>query len=458
MTIWHPSIAKDEAGRPLYVAIALAIEADILSGRLKPGDQLPTHRDLADRLKVTVGTVSRGYTEARKAGWISGEIGRGTYVLDRNAGRFPAQSDGRENVIDLGLNIPIESPAPDLAAALRGLSAVEDMQSLLRYTPTDPHSGRVAGQMVLERHGLTVDADKIVLCAGTQHGLGVALDAVARAGDCILAEELTYPAFRPLADVRGLRTYPVALDEQGIVPSALHAACRKVRPKALYIVPTLHNPTTGTLSAARRRELVNVARRHDLMIIEDDVYRMLAAEAPPPIARLAPERTVYVTSLSKTFAPGLRVGYLVGPPAQYTNLVRAVQHSIWMLSPITTALAARWVFQGEFDSIVAAKRKEAAARQALAAKILPRRRVRTAKACYHLWLSTGWNADAFTLMARERGVLVTPASAFYLGSGRPPEAVRVSLSAARDRSELASALERLSDLLDRPGTSISARL
>src|SRR5215475_2278225 len=105
MTMWTPSITRNEAGRPLYVTIALAIEADILSGRLKPGDQLPTHRDLADRLKVTVGTVSRGYSEARKAGWISGEIGRGTYVLDRNAGRFPAPTDHRDDVIDLGLNV-----------------------------------------------------------------------------------------------------------------------------------------------------------------------------------------------------------------------------------------------------------------------------------------------------------------------------------------------------------------
>src|SRR5262249_55303697 len=253
---------------------------DILSGRLKPGEQLPTHRDLADRLKVTVGTVSRGYSEARKAGWISGEIGRGTYVLDRNAGQFPATAEHRDNVIDLSLNVPVETSAPDLAAALRGLSSMEDTQSLLRYMPEDPYSARLAGQMVLERHGLSIDADKIVLCAGTQHGLGVALDVVARAGNCILAEELTYPAFKPLADARGLRTYPVALDEHGIVPSALQAACRKVRPKALYIVPTLHNPTTETLSTSRRKELVEIARRHNLIIIEDDLYRMLAIEAP----------------------------------------------------------------------------------------------------------------------------------------------------------------------------------
>jgi len=289
------------------------------------------------------------------------------------------------------------------------------------------------------------------MCAGAQHGLSVALEAVARAGDCVLAEELTYPAFRPLAESRGLRIQPVALDEKGIVPGSLKAACRKSRPKALYLVPTLHNPTAHTLSEERRAAIVEIAHRHDLFIIEDDVYRMLQPEAPLPIAKIAPERTIYVTSLSKSFVPGLRLGYVVGPPELHSRLVGAVDNSIWMLPPITVALATHWVLHGEFDSIVNGKRKEAAARQALAAGILPADRLSTASTSYHLWLKTNGNAESFTLRAREKGVVVIPGSSFYLGSGRPPEAVRVSLSAARDRSVLVTALERLRDVIEGPG-------
>src|SRR5215831_10752908 len=132
MTIWKPSVMFDKAARPYYRSISQAIESDVLAGRLKPGDQLPPHRELANRLKVTVATVSRAYAEARKAGWISGEIGRGTFVLDRQAGRFPKSKQASEDVIDLGLNIPSASPAPDLACALRALAAKEDVPSLLR--------------------------------------------------------------------------------------------------------------------------------------------------------------------------------------------------------------------------------------------------------------------------------------------------------------------------------------
>src|SRR5262249_25147559 len=153
---------------------------------------------------------------------------------------------------------------------------------------------------------------------------------------------------------------PVALDDEGIVPRALDAACRKARPKALYVVPTLHNPTTATLPLARRQAVVEIARRYDLAIIEDDIYRMLAPQAPPPVAHLAPERTIYVTSLSKSLAPGLRLGYMVAPAAHRARVMRGIQSSIWMVSPIAAALATHWVLQGEFEAIAAAKRKEAA--------------------------------------------------------------------------------------------------
>jgi DNA-binding transcriptional MocR family regulator len=447
--------------RPLYLAIAGAIEADVLSGRLRPGDRLPPHRELAERLGIAVGTVSRGYAEARRAGWVSGEVGRGTLVLDRRAGRFPGPRGEGGGPIDLSLNVPIEAPAPDLAAALRELSVDERAQSMLGYTESrgSPRD-RQAGAMVLERHGLSAEPDHVVLCAGSQHGLGVALEAVTRPGECALAEELTYPAFRPIAEARGLRVYPVALDEQGIVPRALDAACRKARPKALYVIPTLHNPTTGSLSAERRAAVAEVARRRDLIVIEDDVHRMLARDAAPPIAQLAPERTIYVASLSKSFAPGLRVGYIAAPAALRDALASAVWRSVWMLSPIATALATHWVLRGDFDSIAAGKRREAQARQALAARVLPREGIRAATTSYHLWLLTGEarSADAFALQARERGVLVTPSTAFYLGSGAPPKAVRVSLSAAPDRSTLLTGLERLRHLLEEPVAAPSRTL
>jgi DNA-binding transcriptional MocR family regulator len=363
-------------------------------------------------------------------------------------------------LIDLGLNVPLAQPEPDLAVALRVVADQQDVQSLLHYMSTrGERNDRLAGAMVLQRHGLTVDPDNVVLCAGAQHGVGAALQAVLRPGDCVLAEELTYPAFRPIAEAQGLRIYPVKLDEHGILPRALDTACRKTRAKAIYTIPTLHNPTTASLSAERRAAVAAIARRRALTIIEDDIHRMLAPDAPAPIAALAPERTIYVASLSKSFAAGLRVGYMAPPPDLRDRLIEAVWRSLWTLSPLATALATHWISRGDFVSITAAKRREAAARQALAAKMLPPERVRTGAAAYHLWLTTGGlTAEVFTLRARERGVVVTPSSAFHLGSGPAPGAVRVSLSAAGDHSILVAGLERLGQVLDSLDSPVSARL
>ncbi|HKD99915.1 MAG TPA: PLP-dependent aminotransferase family protein [Planctomycetota bacterium] len=466
MTIWMPATLDPRA--PIYASIARSIETDVLAGRLRPGDRLPTHRDLARRVGVTVGTVSRAYAEARTAGWISGEVGRGTFVRDRRAGRFAdrreARSDGvdlsmreaRSDGVDLSMNVPIDEPAPDLAAALRGLAAAPDVASLLRYAPTrGARRDREAGAAVLERHGLAVDPENVVVCAGAQHGVGAALEAASRPGDNVLAEELTYPGLRPLAEARGLRVHPVAIDDEGVVARSVDLACRRTKAKALYLVPTLHNPTGSTLSRARREAIAEIARRHGLVVIEDDIHRLLSTGAPPPIAHFAPERTIHVASLSKCFVPGLRVGYLAAPPALRDRVADAVWRSIWMTSPVATALATRWVLSGDLDSIAAGKRREAAARQALAAKVLSRDRVPAPTTAYHLWLSTGprWSGDAFAHEARARGVGVTPATAFHLGSGPPPAAVRVSLSAAPNRSVLAAALERLRQVLERSAPS-----
>lgn len=454
MTIWTPTLVP---GR-LSAVIAHAIEADVLAGRLRPGDRLPTHRDLADRLKISVGTVSRAYADARKAGWLSGEVGRGTFVTDRAAGRFPSNPSGHEAIVDLGLNVPIDSPAPDLAAAMRALAADPGTPSLLQYALTASDRDQRAGAIVMQRHGIRVDPGNVLLCAGTQHGIGIALDTVTRVGDCIVAEELTYPGLRPLASTRGLRIVPLAMDKHGVIPDAFDAACRKARPKAFYTVPTLHNPTMLTTPLKRRRELVEIARRHGVMIIEDDIYRMLAPDAPPPLAQLAPEQTLYVTSLSKSLAPGLRLGYLLTPEACRGRASRAIQDSIWNVSPITAALAAHWVFGAEFVAVADGKRREAAARQAMAASVLGRKRPGISGAPYHLWLSTGRSADAVALDARANGVVVTPSSAFYLGSGVPPAAIRISLSATRDRAVLKTALEKLREVLDSPHARRSASL
>lgn len=460
MTIWTPVLGPDAA--PRYRAIARALEDDVRTGRLQPGDRLPPQRELADQLGVTVGTVSRAYAEARKSGLVRGEVGRGTYVLDPSGREALVRTapSAAPGLVDLSLNVPVETGSPDLPAALRALAASPDVAELLRYMGTEGRApDREAGARVLRDHGLAVDPDDVILCAGAQHATGLAFEAALRPGDTLLAEQLTSPALASLAEARGFTLRPVAMDAEGLLPEALEAACRAWNPKALYTISTLHNPTTATLSAARREAIAEVARLHDLLLVEDDVHRLLAPEAPPPLAAYAPERTVYAASLAKCLAPGLRVGYVTAPPHLRAALVESVWRSLWMVSPVTLALATGWIEDGTFAAVGRAKRREAVARQALAAERLPAARLRGGGAAYHGWLDVGpdWTAEGFALEARTRGVAVTPSGAFFLGPGRPPAAVRISLSAARDRAELGPALDVLARLLEEPGT-VRARL
>lgn len=455
MTIWSPEPPAIE-GQPVYLGIARALEADVRAGRLVAGARLPTHRELAERLGVNVGTVSRAYAECERGGWIRGEVGRGTFVRGEPAAapeeRFGrAASGGGDAPIDLGLNYPVEDPAPDLAVALRTLAAeVEAGRSadFLGYRgPEGAPEDREAGSAALALHGVRAAADRVVIAAGAQHGLSTTLAATCRPGDAVAAESLSYPGLRAAAESRGLRVVAVEMDEQGVRPEAFEAVCASARPRVLYLSPTLQNPTTQTLGTDRRERICEIAERNQVWILEDDVHRMLAPEPPPALAAIAPDRVVHVASLSKCLAPALRIAYLAVPQVLMERVVDQVWASVWTSSPLTAALASGWVRDGTFSRVAIGRRAEAAARQDLAAEVLaglpPGFAAASAPTAYHLWLRLPepWNATAFASAARDRGVVVTPAEAFHLGPGPAPAAVRISLSCAPDRAVLHRGLQ-----------------
>ena len=460
MTIssWNPDLLEspEAAGVPLYRRLALRLEDDIRAGRLSAGEKLPTHRDLADRLGVNVGTVSRAYAECERGGWIRGEVGRGTFVGgaandEERFGRGPV-APGRE-LVDLSLNYPVRAPVPDLAASLRALAAeVErgEAAEFLAYAETEGSPDeRAAGAEALALHGVDVAPRDVLVASGAQHGLFAALAATCRPGEAIAAESLTYPGLRAAAEMLGLRVLPLAMDEEGVLPEALEDACANGSPRVFYTSPTLQNPTTSTLSETRRAAIAEIASRHGVWIVEDDVHRLLEPDAAPPLASRLPERTVYLASLSKCLAPALRIAWVAAPPALASALSDALWCTVWTHSPLTAALASAWVRDGTLERVAAGRRREARARQSLAAEVLGALpdgfRLRAAPTAYHGWLElpVGTSASAFANAAREQGVAVSPAGAFHLGPGPAPAAVRLSLSAAPDRASLHRGLSGL---------------
>jgi DNA-binding transcriptional MocR family regulator len=246
MTSWTPDLASQSG--PRYRAIAEALADDVRRGALTAGARLPTHRDLAWRLKVTVGTVSRAYAEAERRGLISGEVGRGTFVRALAAPPALRLHDAAPDAdfIDLGVHRPrAEGEAPLLAEALRQLADTPELAQLMEY---QPHAGRdaerAAGAAWIERSGgLAAAPEQVVVTASGQHAMAAILAAIAEPGDSLAVEALTYPGIRAIASLLHLKIVPIALDEHGIVPEALEAACRAGRLRALYALPTLHNPT-----------------------------------------------------------------------------------------------------------------------------------------------------------------------------------------------------------------------
>ena len=448
---WLPSLG-DRTG-PKYLRIVDALAEDIYAGRLGVGARLPTHRDLAWRLGVTVGTVSRAYAEAERRGLLVGEVGRGSYVRAgaRSAANLEMPAPSEPPLIELGVNRPPSGLADAaFAAGLTRLGQSPNLGALLNY---ETYGGRWAQRLAAARwitgRGLAAPPDRVVLTCGAEHAIAAALSAFCDPGGEILVEALTWPGTRALASLLRLNLRPLPMDDLGIVPEALDIACRTGAARLLYTMPTLHNPTGATQPPDRRASIAEIARRHELTILEDDVYGFLACDEVPPLAAFAPERTIFVTSTSKSISPALRVGVAALPEDRVARFGAAARAMNWMPPTLMAELFARWVDDGTADGLAGRTRQEMARRQAVALRRLDGLAVRMAPHAFHLWLALPepWRVPEFVSAARGRGLSLTPTDLFVAGRAPTPHAVRVSLSAPADCTMLERGLAELVALL-----------
>lgn len=433
--MWLPNLEKRRG--PVYRAIADALDEDVQNGTLRAGTRLPPHRDLADHLGVTVTTVTRAYTEASRRGLTSGHVGRGTFIR----GNEPDDRAAESLPFDLSINVLMpDKEVANLQPRLFQRRVLPWMQ-ILGYIPPKGHlRHRQAMAAWLARGGFVVDPEHLVLTAGAQHGLSTTFAALLRPGETLLAEELTYGGARVLAQQHRLKLRGVAMDAEGLRPDALEQACRTSRARALYCMPRLQNPTSAIMSERRRRQIATLAEKHRLTIIEDDVYGFLSPERAP-LAALLPGRTVYVTSLSKSLFPGMRLGCVVAPPDLLEKIVAVVWSSMIMASPIGADLLSGWIEDGTAARIAEWKRHELTARQQMARRLLQGERMQTHPSSAHIWLQlpARWTSESFAAHARARGVILNAASQFAVDE-QPARAVRVCLGPPRTRGGLEQAL------------------
>ncbi len=445
MIDWMPNLELSD--KPRYLAIADAIASDIEAGRLSNADRLPPQRKLAARLGIDFTTVARGYGEAQRRGLVVSKVGQGTSVAGPAFTSAAVQRPAaRPLLVDLSMNLPPEQDDPALLRRMReGIAAVsQDVMGLLRYqgfggAPAD----KDAASNWLGRRALVPSQERIFVTPGAHPALLGIFGLLAQRGEVILCEAITYPGARAIAAQLGLSLVGLPLDREGIDPDAFADACRTMKPKALYLNPTLHNPTTLTIPKDRRDAIAATARRFNVPIIEDDAYGFIPMKTPPPFAAIVPDLTWHVAGLAKCIGAGLRAAYVLAPDTRSGwPFAAALRAANVMASPFTAAIVTRWIEDGTADAILRFIRTEAAARQALATSILPPGSFQADPISFNLWvnLPAPWTRSAFIGHMRETGVGVVASDVFTV-TGTPPEAVRVCLGGPISRDGVRRALE-----------------
>jgi len=438
-----------------YMGIVEEIVAATVDGRLMPGDRLPPQRELAFKLGVAHGTVTKAYKVAEQKGYVTSYVGRGTYVLHpsskQSSDRFRKDSMD-SGKLDLSLDEPLEAYNPDLNNLWEKVSKHEIFPTLLDYdNPAhNPYFKGVASQW-MAAFGLRVHPDHLVMTEGSQHGIFCALSAACTAGDVVGVEEVCFPGARGVCDLLGLKIAALECDEQGVTPDALEDACLRYGIKAAYLTPSLQNPTNGQMTLKRRETIAELAIKYNILLIEDDTRPRFSVPAPAPIASMIPEHCFFIAGLSKIVGGGLRRAFLTGPKRFHDRLETIVWGSIWSASPVISALTTYLIESGEAEHISRVKTQQSNKRRGLIEYILGNYTVRCREGSTIAWLKLPdhWTVAQLVGVLRDKNVVVSPSDAFWVGKGVPPNAIRLAVGAPRTSEQLQSALHIIADTLQK---------
>jgi len=449
MALWQPHLHIDAGNK--YLGIVQALESDIYAGRIKPGDRLPSQRAIAEVLQVDLTTVTRAFNEARRRGLVEGNKGRGSFI--RGAVEKKLISD-KQALLDLSMNNPPQPVAANLQQRLpdgiAGLIADQRRMLQLHYQESAGNpADREAAAFWLQAKVMDVHADRVLITGGAQSALYAICQHLLKQGDGLATAEYTYPGLKAVSNQIDCQLHPIATDAEGIIPEAFEQSCQTHALKALYLIPALDNPTTTTIPLERREQIVAIAKRHQVAIIEDDPYSTLQTSPVTSFAALLPTLTWHITTLSKCATPALRVAFVITPNAddveKLATVIRATQ---LMAPPLMCALVTRWIYDGTLDDIAEAIRQENNSRQKLAASLLKGMSYQTDPDGHHIWLQlpNHWQADEFAAQAEKQGVSIVPSTRFAI-TDKPVAAVRVSLGLSADLAALTEALTILTRLL-----------
>ncbi|MFD0980245.1 aminotransferase-like domain-containing protein [Tropicimonas aquimaris] len=453
------------AGRAKYRALADHLVSEMDKGTLPVGHQLPPVRQLAWALGVTPGTVARACSQLTDAGRLEAVVGRGTFVAPklRNVAddvwpRTLPQEPGKINLYSQRL--------PDMgqvAAIRHGLRAVAEgpEEDLVEYPNREGF--RPAREAVIDwlsdvSLGAVGHKD-VVLSHGGQSAISLVLQSALRgAQPVILVEELSYAGFRRAAEMLRIEVVGVPSDERGLVPEELERIALRSGAQMLCTSAEVHNPTGLHTPLERREEIVAACQRAGgVQILEDDCYRIGPARAPSYRA-LWPEGAWYVSSISKTLTPALRIGFAVAAEGRYADLRRAAEYAFFGLARPLAEMARLTLGNPETRRIAGQVRDRVGDYIRAAVNALGRHEIAWREDVPFLWLTLprGWRAAEFVLAAERQGIQIRSAEEFTLREDRAPHCIRIAVNGQVPLKRFEAAMTTLRELLDNPPEAISA--
>ena len=449
MSEWLPTLSAN--GGPRYLAFVEQLETDIENGHVKPGTRLLPQREMAQRLGLSVGTISKAYTEAERRGLISGEVGRGTFV-QKGKSSPRTQYGAKETTINLALNVPPYTGEDEaIANVLADIAAQGEMVNLLGYLPHQGlRSHREAMVTWLSSLGVSADPDQLFITHGGQHAISIALSLTIAPGDIILTERFTYSGMIALSAQHKYRLHGVETDEYGLVPEALDRAFTETKARMVFCMPTLQTPLGSVMPEERRDAIAEIVRKHNAFLVEDDAYAFLFNTPPRPVSLRIPERSFYVVSFAKCLAPGLRVAAMIAPDSYRDRCNNAIRATGWMATPVMSEVISRLIHNGDLVRQVRRKRDKAALRNEITTRVLGEwLPPLITPPCFHRWmpLPAGRTVLALVTQAAHAGITLAPPGALQQVD-RGTLGVRLCLGHPSTEAELEKAMTDIRRILD----------
>ncbi|WP_201004030.1 aminotransferase-like domain-containing protein [Paenibacillus glycanilyticus] len=446
---WKPSI--DRTQKPIYKVLARQLQQDILTGVLVPGTRLPSQRELADFLDLNLSTISKAFKMCELKGLLSAAVGSGTFVsYDALSNAYLLEDTKPMHMIEMGATLPDKDSYEPLLLQLRSMLQEPNYEQWFGYGRAGESLWQKdAAMKLIRRSGLETTLDRIVFANGGQNAIAATLASLCKPGDRIGADPHTYPGLKTAAAMLSIQIVPIKSENDVMSPAAFEYACKNDNIKGIYLIPDYHNPTTSTMSVENRKQIAAIARKYNQFIIEDAAYSLMCKQPHPAVASFAPDQSIYIASLSKSIAPGLRLAYAAVPSVYKEQIAKALYNLNVSVSPLFAELAARTIVSNQFESLIEKHREQAILRNQIVNRYLADYTCLGVDTGIFRWLLLPDNITGaeFEKLAARQGVQVYAADRFVVGNSSPERAVRIAVCAPETIEDLEEGLSILQHLL-----------